>query len=159
MIKTIKTSNVTLTTVFTGAWTSQIQFPSWHKILSFFILSSHTHTLRSSKSSSTQVFWGICVHFLFAPCMQRVYHIPCTQYWKAWITVLSAHLPCHATCSGLRQTSSEHCNHSLLQSVQIQGALWGDASVLETPPVLQQNHGDWYNVWHVMLYSGISQCI
>jgi hypothetical protein len=32
MIKTMKTSNITFVTVFTGTWTRQIQLPLWHYI-------------------------------------------------------------------------------------------------------------------------------
>lgn len=67
--------------------------------------------------------------------------------------VLSEHLRCHAKCWGLRQTLSEHCNHSLPQSVQIRDALWAGVSVLETLPALLQNHGGWCNVWPERLYS------
>lgn len=95
-----------------------------------------------------------CSRFLYM-ILQHLSPLLCMSYALPRINnkVLSEHLLCHAKCWGLRQTLSEHCNHSLPQSFQSQDALWAGVSILETLPVLLQNHGGWCNVWPEMLYS------
>lgn len=114
IIKTMKTSYVTFITVFTEAWTSQIQFPSWHQIFFFIflhIILSNTHLglLRALPSRFSEEY--VCIFYLRHACnVSTTRHAHHTEkHGSSDVTTLTVPFLTHSMHTVLRRT--DRCCH------------------------------------------------